>query len=116
MTQVRVGFQDVSARGGDEAVKRGTCFCAFHGVRIEPIATAKSEGPDRIFRQVVVYGETRILNVTHELGPLGQQIAERLTELARGHRLVLYFGGPFVQRLQLGNRFICSYARAFLAI
>jgi hypothetical protein len=78
--QVRIRFELVRPRGLYQAVKMGTRLGAAHRIGEQPVAAPKGKGADRILGEIGVDGDSAVLSVADELGPLLEQIRERFAE------------------------------------
>ena len=65
----------------------------FHNYELR-IAASECKGPDGVFGYIRVDCEPAVLDVTHKFQPLLEQIAQRITELARGQGLRHQCAGP----------------------
>ena len=102
LTQILIGLQSIGLGGLHQAVEVGAGLDPFYAVAEQPVLAAHHKGTDRVFGQVVVDGDSPVVQITDQPGPFVLQVVERLADGGFRWRLRQCLVQPSAQFLQQG--------------
>ena len=80
LTQILIGLQSIGLGGLHQAVEVGAGLDPLYAVAEQPVFAAHDKGTDRVFGQVVVDGDSPVVQITDQPGPFVLQVVERLAD------------------------------------